>query len=146
MNVRRQAQSIVAGLAALCLLTLELAGGPSGDEVRGMIMARAGDTMIVNGSGGRTTVVLNAKTRVKDDKGLFDLDRQEMAVTLLIPGLKVRVDRLSDSQGRFVAKTITVDGDDLKTSQMIEAGLRSATELQNLGHQTLALISAHPIF
>jgi hypothetical protein len=45
-----------------------------------------------------------------------------------MPGLKVDVDGKSDGQGRVVAKTITVDGDDLETSQMIEAGLHSTAQ------------------
>jgi len=40
-----------------------------------------------------------------------------------MPGLKVSVDGTSDDQGRVVAKTITVEGDDLETAQMVEAGL-----------------------
>jgi outer membrane protein OmpA-like peptidoglycan-associated protein len=42
---------------------------------------------------------------------------------VLIPGLKVDVDGTSGENGQVVAKTITVDGDDLETSEMIEAGL-----------------------
>jgi outer membrane protein OmpA-like peptidoglycan-associated protein len=119
---------IVAGLAALCLLSLSLPVGASGDAVEGMIMSRAGDTLIVSSSGGRTTVLLSANTRVKDDKGLFGLDKQEMADTVLIPGLKIRVDGSSDSLGQFRAQTITVDGDDLEASQMIQAGLHPTAE------------------
>jgi OmpA-OmpF porin, OOP family len=120
--------TIIAGLAALCLLTPSRPVGASNDEVKGMIMARAGETMIVSSSGERRTVVLNANTRVKDDKGLFGLEKQEMADTVLIPGLKVRIDGSADGQGRFVAETITVDGDDLETSQMVEAGLHPTAE------------------
>ena len=110
------------------LPALMFAIGTRGDDVKGIIMARAGDTMIVTSSGQKTTVVLNANTRVKDDKGLFGLDKEEMADTVLMPGLKVRVEGSSDSEGRFVAKTITVDGDDLETSAMIEAGLHPTAE------------------
>jgi outer membrane protein OmpA-like peptidoglycan-associated protein len=46
-----------------------------------------------------------------------------MAAVVLIPGLKVDVEGDSNEQGQFVAKTITVDGDDLETSEMIEAGI-----------------------
>jgi OmpA-OmpF porin, OOP family len=120
--------TIIAGLAALCLLTLSLPLGASGDQVQGMIMSRAGDTPMVSGSSGRTTVLLSADTRVKDDKGLFGLDKQEMADTVLIPGLKIRVDGSTDSQGQFRAQTITVDGDDLETSEMIQAGLHPTAE------------------
>ena len=114
----------MGGLLAIMILAL----GARADEVRGMIMARAGDTMIVNTGSGKVTVVLNANTRTKDDKGLFGLGKEEMADTVLIPGLKVRVEGSPDSQGRFVAQTITVDGDDLETSQMIEAGLHPTAE------------------
>src|SRR6201993_197717 len=119
---------IIAGLAALCLLSLALPTGASSDEVEGMIMSRAGDTLVVSGSGRKTMVLMNANTRVKDDKGLFGLDKQEMADTVLIPGLKIRVDGSSDSQGQFRAQTITVDGDDLETSEMIQAGLHPTAE------------------
>jgi outer membrane protein OmpA-like peptidoglycan-associated protein len=91
-------------------------------------MSRAGSTLMVSGSSGRTTVLLSANTRVKDDKGLFGLDKQEMADTVLIPGLKIRVQGSSDSLGQFRAQTITVDGDDLEASQMIEAGLHPTAE------------------
>jgi OmpA-OmpF porin, OOP family len=120
--------TIIAGLAAVCLLTLSLPVGASGDEVEGMIMSRGGDALMVSGSSGRTTVLLSANTRVKDDKGLFGLDKQEMADTVLIPGLKIRVEGSSDSLGQFRAQTITVDGDDLEASQMIEAGLHPTAE------------------
>lgn len=91
-------------------------------------MSRGGDALMVSGSSGRTTVLLSADTRVKDDKGLFGLDKQEMADTVLIPGLKIRVEGSSDSLGQFRAQTITVDGDDLEASQMIEAGLHPTAE------------------
>jgi outer membrane protein OmpA-like peptidoglycan-associated protein len=93
-----------------------------------MIMSRAGDSLMVSGSGGKTKVLLSANTRVKDDKGLFGLDKQEMADTVLIPGLKIRVDGSSDSLGQVRAQTITVDGDDLEASQMIQAGLHPTAE------------------
>ena len=51
-----------------------------------------------------------------------------MADTVLIPGLKVRVDGVADSQGRLVAKTITVDGDDLETAEMIQSGVHPTAE------------------
>jgi outer membrane protein OmpA-like peptidoglycan-associated protein len=51
-----------------------------------------------------------------------------MADTVLIPGLKVRVDGSSDSLGQFRAQTITVDGDDLEASEMIQAGLHPTAE------------------
>jgi outer membrane protein OmpA-like peptidoglycan-associated protein len=92
-----------------------------------MIIARTGETLIVNGPSGKVTVVLTDDTKTKDDRGLFGLGTEVMADTVLIPGLKVKVDGKSDGE-RFVAKTITVDGDDLETSQMVQAGLHPTAE------------------
>src|SRR5262249_49476861 len=61
-------------------------------------------------------------------KGLFGLDKEFFSNSVLIPGLKVKVDGRSDDQGRVVAKTITVDGDDLETAEMIQAGLHPTAE------------------
>ena len=95
-----------------------------------MITTRTGETLIVKGAEGNTTVVLTDNTRTKDDRGLFGLDKQNMASTVLIPGTKVKVKGTADDQNRVIAKTITVDGDDLESAQMIQAGLHpTATQV-----------------
>jgi OmpA-OmpF porin, OOP family len=121
---------IAVGLSAVCFLACLSAFGASGDETqtKGMIISRTGETLIVSGPSGNVTVVLTGNTRTKDDRGLFGLAKEEMADTVLIPGLKVRVDGVADSQGRVVANTITVDGDDLETAEMIQAGLHPTAQ------------------
>jgi len=99
-----------------------------GDKVKGMITSRTGETLIVRSGGSTVTVVLTDDTRTKDDKGLFGLDKEYMSNAVLIPGLKVDVDGRSDDQGRVVAKTITVDGDDLETAEMIQSGLHPTAQ------------------
>jgi outer membrane protein OmpA-like peptidoglycan-associated protein len=137
--MQRNWKTNLASLAALCLLTSVSAFAQG--KVEGMISGRTGETLIVNTSQGKVTVVLAGDTRVKDNTGMFGLDRQEMAPTVLIPGLKVSVEGTSGSGGRVMAKTITVDGDDLESSQMIEAGLQPTAdqvvehEKQLLAHQ-----------
>jgi OmpA-OmpF porin, OOP family len=132
-------KTIVVSLITLLFLASLSAFGASGDkvEVKGMINARTGETLIVKSVDGNVTVVLTDKTTTKDDKGLFGLEKQQMSSVVLIPGLKVDVDGMSDDQGRVVAKTITVDGDDLETSEMVQAGLHPTAEqvaanLQNI--------------
>ena len=73
-------------------------------------------------------MVLTEATKTKDNTGLFGLSREQMADVLLIPGLKVDFDGVTDERGRVIAKTITVDGDDLETSEMIQAGLHPTAE------------------
>jgi outer membrane protein OmpA-like peptidoglycan-associated protein len=48
---------------------------------------------------------------------------------VLIPGLKVDIDGVvADEEGRVTAKTITVDGDDMETSEMVQAGLHPTAQ------------------
>ena len=133
-------KTIVVSLMALVFLASPAAIGASGDKakVKGMIIARAGETLIVKTSEGNVTVVLADDTRTKDNTGLFGLDRKELSHVVLIPGLKVSVDGVSDDQGRVAAKTITVDGDDLETAELIQAGLHPTAEQVAANVQTLA--------
>jgi OmpA-OmpF porin, OOP family len=98
-----------------------------GANVKGMIINRTGETLIVKSDNGTVTVVLTDSTKTKDDTGLFGLGKNQMGDVVLIPGLKVDIDGTS-VHGKFVAKTITVDGDDLETSEMIEAGLHPTAQ------------------
>jgi outer membrane protein OmpA-like peptidoglycan-associated protein len=130
MNCNRKV--IVAGLTTLFLLSSASAFGQ--DNFKGIISGRTGETLIVNGSQSKFTVVLADDTRVKDNTGLFGWGRTEMSMTVLMPGVKISVDGTRDTQGRVLAKTITVDGDDIETSQMIEAGLQPTAD-QVLEHE-----------
>jgi outer membrane protein OmpA-like peptidoglycan-associated protein len=114
-------------------------GVPPGEKVKveGIITSRAGETLNVKSREGKKTVILTDDTRTKDDKGLFGLDKQEMSSVVLIPGLKLKVDGVSDDQGQVIAKTITVDGDDLETAEMIQAGLHPTAQQVATNVQTL---------
>jgi OmpA-OmpF porin, OOP family len=116
----------VGSLIALFLVAS--VGAFGADKVKGMISSRTGETLIVSNQNEKVTVLLNDDTKTKDNTGLFGLDKDYMSAAVLIPGLKVEVEGMSDAQGRIVAKTITVDGDDLETAEMIQAGLHPTAE------------------
>jgi OmpA-OmpF porin, OOP family len=121
-------KTMVVNLMVLLFLASVTAFGAEKTEVKGMITSRTGETLLVKSAEGNVTVVLTDDTTTKDDKGLFGLDKQLMSNAVLIPGLKVDVDGASDDQGRVVAKTITVDGDDLETAEMIQSGLHPTAQ------------------
>jgi outer membrane protein OmpA-like peptidoglycan-associated protein len=122
---------------ALFFLASVFAFGGDKAEVTGMILTRTGETLIVKSGGQNVTVVLTDDTTTKDNRGLFGLEKQHMSNVVLIPGLKVDVDGKSDDQGRVVAKTITVDGDDLETAEMIQSGLHPTAEQVAANMRTL---------
>src|ERR1700746_3690712 len=130
-EVAMKSKVIFASLIAVFCLAAVSAFAASGDKtkVKGMIINRTGETLIVRTGGNETTtVVLTDDTWTKDNVGLFGLERKTMSNVVLIPGLKVSVDGTSDDQGRVVAKTITVDGDDVETAEMIQSGLHPTAE------------------
>src|ERR1700759_1359662 len=136
-----QRKPVAASVIALFLLASAAAFGAGGDKtkVKGIITSRTGETLILGSAeGGNVTVVLTDRTVTKDDKGLLGLDKKHLSSVVLIPGLKVEVEGTSDGQGRIVANTITTDGDDLETAEMIQAGLHPTAEqvqvnMQNIG-------------
>jgi len=133
-------RKMLAALISLGLMASVFATSAASQEkakVKGMIKTRTGEKLIVKTSNGDTTVVLTDDTTTKDDKGLFGLDKEIFSNSVLIPGLKVKVDGTSDDQGRVVAKTITVDGDDLETAQMIQAGLHPTAEQVSANMQAI---------
>ena len=128
-------QSVVSLTALFCLASISAFGA---DNVKGMIISRTGETLIVKSPEGNVTVVLTDGTTTKDDRGLFGLGKEKMSSVVLIPGLKVDVDGARDEHGRVVAKTITVDGDDLETAEMIQSGLHPTAEQVAANVQAIA--------
>jgi len=140
ISMSKKGMRMAVSLATGCFLagTLAFAAGGDKTEAKGMIMSRTGETLLINGANGKVTVVLTDDTKTKDDRGLFGLEKQRMSSTVLIPGLKISVDGMTDDQGRVVAKTITVDGDDLETAEMIQAGLHPTAEQVAENEQAIA--------
>ena len=130
--MNRKLETIVVSSLAVLLLA-SVTAFASQAKVKGMISGRTGETLIVTTESGKVTVVLTEGTKIKDKRGLFGLQEDVLAPTVLIPGLKVSVDGMSNGEG-VVAKTITVDGDDIESSQMIQAGLQPTAD-QVLEHE-----------
>jgi outer membrane protein OmpA-like peptidoglycan-associated protein len=134
-----QRKTIAISVMVLFIVLSQSAFGALGEKakVKGMIVSRTGETLIVNSPEGKVTVVLTDETTTKDNVGLFGLGKKKMSNVVLIPGLKLKVDGVSDDLGRVIAKTITVDGDDLETAEMIQAGLHPTAEQVAANVQTL---------
>jgi len=126
---------IVVSLLAVCFAAL-LSAYAQGEKtkVKGLITARTGDAIVLKTTDGSTmTVTLDDDTKVQQPKGL-GIRKKQMSGAVLIPGLKVSVDGTSQDATHVLAKSITFDGDDLETAEMIQAGL-SPTEQKVAANQ-----------
>ena len=126
MGLRTAAVTVVA----LFLFASVMAFAQAGDKtkVKGMIISRTGDMLILRNNQGRSTVILNDETKTRDNGSVFGLYKEPMSNAVLIPGLKVEVAGVADNERRIVAETITVDPDDLETAEMVQAGLHPTGE------------------
>lgn len=129
-------KQILASLVALFLLASTSAFGAGTTKVKGMIISRTGETLIVSSADGKTTVVLDDNTKVQRPTGAFR--HKTVSAAVLIPGLKVEAEGMTDDQGRLVAKTIRFDTSDLETAQMIQAGLHPTAEQVSANQQNIA--------
>ena len=137
--MQRNRITIMAIVAAVCWLASVPTFGASGDKAKakGMISSRTGETLILNTVDGKTTVVMDDSTKVQQPKGL-GLRKKQVSAAVLIPGLKVSVDGVTDDQNRIVAKSITFDANDLETAEMIQAGLHPTAEQVTANQQAIA--------
>jgi OmpA-OmpF porin, OOP family len=83
------------------------------------------------------TVTLDDDTKMQQPKGL-GIRKKQMSAAVLIPGLKISVDGTSQDATHVLAKSITFDGDDLETAEMIQAGLSPTEQKVAANQQNIA--------
>jgi outer membrane protein OmpA-like peptidoglycan-associated protein len=98
-------------------------------ELNGLIKARNGETLTVQGSDGTTTtVLLTDATDVGQVQGMLKARHKEMSMAALIPGLPINVKGTLNDQNQLVAQTIRFKGNDLQQAKAIQAGMHETNE------------------
>ena len=119
-------------LGAVALATVAMAPAPvsaqKATKVNGVIAGRSGANMMVRTATGTTTVTLNESTKVEEKKGALKLKHSSMAVTSLIPGLKVEVDGTPGPNNTIVATTVKFSAGDLQTANEIAGGVNPTAQ------------------
>jgi OOP family OmpA-OmpF porin len=123
----RKIHVFLALVLLLCCGPWTMMFGQEETTVKGLITARAADTLTLRTADGTQVITLTDSTKVQTPKGL-GLRKQQMSWTSLIPGLKISVKAITGSDGKLEAKTITFSKDDLQTASMIQAGLAPTEE------------------
>jgi OOP family OmpA-OmpF porin len=93
-------------------------------KVYGAIISRRGDDMIVRreNSNELSLVTLTADTKIESPSGLLNVDRKHQDMSLLVPGLFVKVRGAGGSRGNLVAERISFHKTALKVANQISAG------------------------
>ena len=121
-RIARISFAIMLGLAAI--LTLCDTAVAQKASVRGVIVGRNGATMTVKSQdAGMVTVLLSDSTDIKETKGLFKLQKKELDLKALVPGLPVQMKGTYNAQNQLVAESVRFSSSDLKTADSIQAGI-----------------------
>ena len=130
--MKRIAMFVTIAVAFLCATINSPAQAISSGEkvkVKGFIVGRSGETFTVKTPDqNKVIVILTDSTKVEQPKGVFKLEKERMAFTALLPGLKVEVEGVGDDQSRVVANKVKFSGKNLSEAQAIEAGLTPTEE------------------
>ena len=111
---------VIAGLVVLFAAVQAQAAGTL--KIKGLIVNRDGDNMLLSSDRGKVTVTITDDTKVKLVKGVLGIRYETMGMAALIPGLRVQIDA-EFSNNQYTAKTIKFRGDDVKTAMAIQAGM-----------------------
>jgi OOP family OmpA-OmpF porin len=92
--------------------------------VEGLVTGRSGPSMSVKTADSpRLTVLLSDSTRATEKGGFLGLNRKDLGIAALVPGLSVKVEGTYDPDHQLVAKKVTFSRNSLNTAKQIDAGL-----------------------
>ncbi len=136
-NVKFKAAIGAFAIVFVLMVMLGTAAAQSA-QVQGVINGRIGPTMTVQTDSGNVTVVLNGNTQVEDVSGIFHARKKQMGVTVLVPGLAVKVKGSYNAQNQLVADTVQFNGKSLQNATDIQAGVAPVEQQTQQQRQELA--------
>src|ERR1700728_3971686 len=112
------------GISLAVFLSLGLTAAAQDATVQGLVIGRSGPNMAVKTADSpRLTVVLSDSTKATEKGGFLGLDRKDLGIAALVPGLSVKVEGTYDPDHQLVAKKITFSRNSMNTAKQIDAGL-----------------------
>jgi OmpA-OmpF porin, OOP family len=130
MHIQRRLRTTCGLAMSLAMVTsLGLTANAQEATVQGLVIGRDGPTMSVKTADTpRLTVVLSDTTKATEKGGFLGLDRKDLGIAELVPGLQVKVDGTYDPDHKLVAKKVTFSRNSLNTAKQIDAGLNPTNE------------------
>ena len=112
------------------LASLSLTAKAQDANVEGLVIDRNGPSMLVKTADSpRLTVVLSDSTKATEKGGFLGLERKDLGIMALVPGLAVKVEGSYDGDHQLVAKKVIFTRTSMQTAKQIDAGL-NPTQMQ----------------
>jgi outer membrane protein OmpA-like peptidoglycan-associated protein len=97
--------------------------------IEGLVIGRTGPTMSVRTTDSpRLTVLLSDTTKATEKGGFLGLDRKDLGIAALVPGLSVKVEGAYNPDHQLVAKKVMFSRNSLIVAKQIDAGLNPVNE------------------
>ncbi len=130
MQIQRQLRTTCGLAMSLAMVTsLGLTASAQQATVEGLVIGRSGPSMSVKTADSpKLTVLLSDSTKATEKGGFLGLDRKDLGIAALVPGLSVRVEGTYDPDHQLVAKKIMFSRNSLIVAKQIDAGLNPTNE------------------
>ncbi len=93
-------------------------------EFEGWIVSRQEQSLTVYTLDmGNINVLVTSHTKVQEPRGLFKIRKKQMPLSNLLPGLRIKIKGVGDTQNQVLAESIRFSGDDLKTAYALKSGM-----------------------
>ncbi len=97
--------------------------------IEGLVVGRDGPSMSVKtGDSPRLTVLLSDSTKATEKGGFLGLDRKNLGIEALVPGLSVKVEGAYNPDHQLLAKKVIFSRGSLNTAKAIDAGLNPVNQ------------------
>src|SRR6185312_4055014 len=128
MNIQRRLRTTY-GISLAMFLSLGLTAAAQDATVQGLVIGRSGPSMAVKTADSpRLTVLLSDSTKATEKGGFLGLDRKDLGIAALVPGLSVKIEGTYDPDHQLVAKKVTFSRSAMNTARQIDAGLHPVNE------------------
>ena len=125
MNIPQRLRTTRGLAMSFAMFTsLSLTAAAQEATVQGLVIGRDGPSMSVKTPDSpRVTVLLSDDTKATEKGGFLGLDRKDLGIASLVPGLSVKVEGAYNPDHQLVAKKIVFTRNSLMVAKQIDAGL-----------------------
>jgi len=113
-------------------------------KVEGWVVSRDAQSIKVNTiEMGEIAVVVTRYTKIHQPKGLFDIRKKQMPDSALLPGLRVKIKGIGNTQNQVIAESVSFSDADLRTAYAIQSGLIPVQNQVRSNTEQIASNQAH---